>query len=143
MNINEAIQKLEILQKKIYAYDAAQSALFLDGVTVAPPETSEGRGMALGILAGGSFGYFPSYALGSAYGAQMLQNMEKEIDVWGAVSSGDLSMISEWLRENVHQYGSYLKPAEIIRKSCGTFDPTIYVDYLINKYADIYGIENI
>ena len=35
---------------------------------------------------GGSFGYFPSYALGSAYGAQMLRNMEKEIDVWGPVS---------------------------------------------------------
>ena len=54
MNITEAIQNLEILQKKIYAYDAAQSALFLDGVTVAPSETSEGRGVALGILAGES-----------------------------------------------------------------------------------------
>ena len=43
---------------------------------------------------GGSFGYFPSYALGSAYGAQMLRNMEKEIDVWGPVSRGDLSGVS-------------------------------------------------
>ena len=28
---------------------------------------------------GGSFGYFPSYALGSAYGAQMLRNMERGV----------------------------------------------------------------
>ena len=46
---------------------------------------------------GGSFGYFPSYALGSAYGAQMLRNMEKEIGVWGPVSRGVLSGVSGWL----------------------------------------------
>ena len=30
--------------------------------------------------AGGSFGYFPTYALGSAYGAQMLDAMKKDLD---------------------------------------------------------------
>ena len=43
---------------------------------------------------GGSFGYFPSYALGSAYGAQMLANMEKDMDVWGPVAKGDLSHVT-------------------------------------------------
>ncbi len=37
---------------------------------------------------GGSFGYFPSYALGSAYGAQMLRRMEQDVDVWGAAAQG-------------------------------------------------------
>ena len=89
---------------------------------------------------GGAFGYFPSYALGSAYGAQMLQNMEKEMDVWGAVAQGDLSGISNWLREKIHQYGHLLEPAEIIKNACGTFDPTVYTDYLTRKYSELYGL---
>ncbi|MDY2627935.1 MAG: carboxypeptidase M32 [Lachnospiraceae bacterium] len=89
---------------------------------------------------GGSFGYFPSYALGSAYGAQMLQNMEKEIDVWGPVARGDLSFVSSWLKEKVHQYGSLLEPAEIVRNACGEFDPTVYTDYLTAKYTQLYHL---
>ena len=89
---------------------------------------------------GGSFGYFPSYALGSAYGAQMLRNMEKEIDVWGPVSRGDLSGVSGWLKERVHQFGGLLTPAEAVQNACGSFDPTVYTDYLANKYSQLYGL---
>ena len=52
MELNEALAKLAELQKKLYAYQAADSALYLDGTTVAPKDTAEGRGVALGILAG-------------------------------------------------------------------------------------------
>ena len=52
MEINEALAKLNELQIKMYAYRSASSALYLDGVTVAPRDTSAGRGVALGILAG-------------------------------------------------------------------------------------------
>lgn len=90
---------------------------------------------------GGDFGYFPSYALGSAYGAQMLKNMEKDIDVWGTVSKGDLSSVTGWLREKVHQYGSSREPGEIVANACGTFDPTVYTDYLTEKYSEIYGLK--
>ena len=89
---------------------------------------------------GGSFGYFPSYALGSAYGAQMLQNMEKDIDVWGPVSKGDLSVVSGWLKDKVHQYGSFLEPADVVKNACGTFDPSVYTDYLTKKYTELYRL---
>ena len=89
---------------------------------------------------GGSFGYFPSYALGSAYGVQMLRNMEAEQDVWGPVAQGDLSGVTAWLKEHVHQYGSLLEPAEIIEKSCGAFDPAAYTDYLTEKYSRLYDL---
>ena len=89
---------------------------------------------------GGSFGYFPSYALGSAYGAQMLRNMEREFDVWGPVSRGDLSQVSAWLRDKVHQYGGLLTPAEVVRNACGDFDPTVYTDYLADKYSKLYEL---
>ena len=52
MELTEAVQQLELLQKKLYAYTCADSSLYLDAVTVAPKNTSEGRGVALSILAG-------------------------------------------------------------------------------------------
>ena len=88
----------------------------------------------------GYFGYFPSYALGSAYGAQMLQNMEAEFDVWGPVSRGDLSGVSAWLGDKVHQYGRLLEPADVIKNACGVFDPAIYADYLVKKYSELYEL---
>ena len=89
---------------------------------------------------GGSFGYFPSYALGSAYGAQMLRNMEGEMDVWGPVSRGDLSQVSAWLKDKVHQYGGLLTPAQVVENACGPFDPTVYTDYLVKKYSELYQL---
>ncbi len=89
---------------------------------------------------GGAFGYFPSYALGSAYGAQMLKNMEADIDVWGPVSRGDLSGVSAWLGEKVHRYGGLMEPADVVKNACGEFDPTVFADYLEKKYGELYGL---
>ena len=90
---------------------------------------------------GGSFGYFPSYALGSAYGAQMLKVMERDIPVWELVARGELKPIVNWLTERIYQYGCLLKPNELILKACeAPFDPHYYVDYLKNKYTEVYGL---
>ena len=90
--------------------------------------------------AGGMFGYFPTYALGSAYGVQMFQNMEADVDVWGDVAKGDLSKVTAWLKEKVHQYGGLKEPRDIVKNACGEFDPTVYTDYLVKKYTEIYGL---
>ena len=42
----------------------------------------------------GAFGYFPSYALGNAYGAQMLHNMEQDVDVEDSIAKGELAPIT-------------------------------------------------
>ena len=89
---------------------------------------------------GGLFGYFPSYALGSAYGAQMLHNMEQEMDVWGPVSKGDLSGVNAWLTEKVHRFGHLMEPAQVIEYACGKFDPSYYTDYLAKKYSQLYDL---
>lgn len=52
MEMKQALGQLELLQKKLYAYKAADSALYLDSVTVAPRGTAEGRGVAMSILSG-------------------------------------------------------------------------------------------
>ena len=88
----------------------------------------------------GSFGYFPSYALGSAYGAQMLRRMEQDVDVWGAAARGDLTPITAWLREKVHQYGGLMEPADVVKNACGDFSAEDYIQYLTRKYTELYGL---
>ncbi len=89
----------------------------------------------------GYLGYFPSYALGSAYGAQMLRRMEQETDVWGPVSRGDLSPVTEWLGQNIHQYGRLKKPKEILEKAMGgPLDASVYTGYLKDKFSRLYGL---
>ena len=90
---------------------------------------------------GGSIGYFPSYALGSAYGAQMLHKMQEEIgDIWADVAKGDLSKVTDWLRSHIHRYASFKKPGELIESVCGKFDAKYYTDYLTEKYTKLYGL---
>ena len=47
METERALQQLELLQKKLYAYHCADSSLYLDAVTTAPSGTAEGRGVTL------------------------------------------------------------------------------------------------
>lgn len=90
---------------------------------------------------GGNIGYFPSYALGSAYGPQMLDKMEAEIgSIWEDVGNGDLSKVTAWLRENIHRHASSVKPGELFRQICGEFDAKYYTEYLTAKYSKLYNL---
>ncbi len=91
---------------------------------------------------GGMLGYFPTYALGGAYGAQLRHAMIAEGMDWeGTLASGDLRRICNWLREHIWKYGRAKDPAELIEDACGEpFDVTYYTDYLTEKYSAIYGL---
>lgn len=92
--------------------------------------------------AGGSIGYFPSYALGSAYGPQLLHEMKKDLgDVFMKVAQGDLSEVTGWLREHIHRYASSRKPGELFESICGKFDAKYYTDYLTEKYTGLYHLK--
>ncbi len=90
---------------------------------------------------GGSIGYFPSYALGSAYGAQFLQKMRGSVDVDGCIARGDFAPVNSWNRGNIWQHGSLYTPAALLHRVLGAgFDPNVYLDYLESKVRDVYGI---
>ena len=91
--------------------------------------------------AGGLFGYFPSYAVGSAYGAQMLKRMEQDLDVWGLVRQGNLKPIVEWLTERIYRFGCLKEPTALMEEVFGApFDPTYYTDYLTEKFTKLYNL---
>lgn len=92
--------------------------------------------------AGGAFGYFPSYALGSAYSAQIMAALEKDVDVWACCETGDFSPMMKWLTEKLYSHGMLYTAEELIQSICGEpFDPVYYVKYLTKKYAALYQLD--
>lgn len=90
---------------------------------------------------GGGIGYFPSYALGSAYGAQLLRKMRESVDVEACLLAGDFTPINEWNREHIWKHGCFKKPNTLLEEALGEkFDPFVYTDYLEKKYGELYGI---
>ena len=55
MTLNEAKQALAALQRRIAAYDHAQSLIYYDGCTTAPKGTAANRGVALSVLSEESY----------------------------------------------------------------------------------------
>ena len=91
--------------------------------------------------AGGSFGYFSSYALGNAIGAQLYHQMKKEMDFDGLLRKGEISKIIGWLKEKVHKYGKLKNTNEILLLATGEeFNADYYVEYLTEKFAREYGL---
>ncbi|WP_404292232.1 carboxypeptidase M32 [Cytobacillus kochii] len=92
--------------------------------------------------ASGSFGYFPSYALGYMYAAQLKQSMLKSIPEFDQLlEEGNLTPIREWLTEIVHRYGRMKEPLEIIQSATGEgLNVQYLIDYLTDKYRAIYQL---
>ena len=90
----------------------------------------------------GLFGYFPTYALGNIYAAELFAAMRGALPALDTeIARGDLTAPVVWLRENVHRQGSIHKPVEIIQKACGhipTEQPLL--DYLNAKFGAMYGV---
>jgi carboxypeptidase Taq len=84
---------------------------------------------------GGAIGYFPTYALGSAYAAQMYEAMNKEINIEEAISKNNIKAINLWLKDHVHTFASSKSPKEILQICTKQdFNPEYYVNYLKNKF---------
>lgn len=89
----------------------------------------------------GLIGYFPSYALGNAYAAQLYHTMKKELDVEKILELGEMEKIKNWLHEKIHRYGKMKTPRELIKDITGEdLNPRYYIDYLKDKYSKVYGI---
>ena len=90
----------------------------------------------------GSFGYFPTYALGSAIGAQLLHKMEKDIDIDDILSKGQFKKITNYLKNNLQKYGALYDYNKLLEMATGEkFKSKYYIDYLTKKYKKLYKIK--
>ncbi len=105
------------------------------------------KNVAEGVLqdihwAQGSFGYFPSYALGSAFAAQIYRFMKQSMDFKGLLRQGELEVIREVLRRHIHRFGKMKDSRQLLRDMTGEdFKPQYYVDYLKEKYGKLYCLK--
>ncbi|MEA2335643.1 MAG: carboxypeptidase Taq [Solirubrobacteraceae bacterium] len=68
----------------------------------------------------GSFGYFPSYALGCLIAAQLWEAMEAQIGSREQdLRRGDVAAIQRWLAENVHRHGRRLDTLPLVERATG------------------------
>ena len=124
----------------VHELPEAWNALYREYLGVEVPDDRRGV-LQDSHWSGGGIGYFPSYALGSAYGAQLLKKMRESVDVDACLRRGDFGPINAWLRERIWRFGGLLRPAELLEQALGeAFDPGVYADYLEEKFGALYGL---
>ena len=125
---------------KVKDVPAAWNNLYQQYLGVTVPDDTHGC-LQDSHWSGGSIGYFPSYALGSAYGPQLLNAMEKEIgSIDALILEGSISVITDWLKAHIHKYACFLKPNVLFEQACGKFDASYYINYLTQKYTALYHL---
>jgi carboxypeptidase Taq len=88
----------------------------------------------------GSFGYFPTYTLGSLYAAQFYHFAEKEIgNLEEQIRNKQFSNLLSWLRTNIHSRGGIYNSQELCEKVTGEkLNTKYFTDYVNTKYREVY-----
>ena len=89
----------------------------------------------------GSFGYFPSYLLGSIYDGMYLEAIQKDLgDLDTVLENGKILDITHWLKEKIHRFGSMYNSKEVIERVCGKeISAQPLLRYFEEKYSKVYG----
>ena len=84
----------------------------------------------------GLIGYFPTYALGNVYAAQLFSAAEREIGPLDeAFAAGNFVELKRWLGEHVHRHGMRYRAAEIVERTTGSPpDASALIAGLRNRY---------
>ena len=91
---------------------------------------------------GGSIGYFPTYAIGSIYSAQIFNKLiSEQPGTYSDIEQANFENIQSWLNDKIHRHGRKYDADEIIKKCCGDgLNSTVFIDYLKKKYFEIYEV---
>ncbi|MET0156216.1 MAG: carboxypeptidase M32 [Rickettsiales bacterium] len=85
----------------------------------------------------GTFGYFPCYAIGAIYAAQLGAKAREDVETLAEdLEKGDFRTARAWLDEHIYSQGSRYYPERLIKEACGEgLNPQLYLSYLREKYA--------
>jgi len=91
---------------------------------------------------GGDFGYFPSYALGNILAAIWMAAARQALpDLDRLIAAGSFSPLLDFLRRNIHRWGAWYTPAELVRRVTGEdLQAAPYLAALREKYGALYGV---
>jgi len=90
----------------------------------------------------GSFGYFPTYTIGSFYAAQFYNQASIEIvDLDSKIENGETKELLKWLREKIHQHGEKYDAKYLCKRITGEeLNFTYFMNYAKDKYSKIYNL---
>ncbi len=119
------------------AWNTGMQELF--GIT--PPD--DARGCLQDIhWSMGTFGYFPTYALGNLYAAQFFAAARRALpDLDQQIAAGRMAPLLQWLRKNIHRHGQRYRAQELVKVVTGaelSHEP--FIAYLNAKFRPLYGI---
>ena len=134
--------ELAIMERKVATKELPQlwNTLYESYLGIKVPDDS------MGILqdvhwSHGSFGYFPTYSLGSFYAAQFFyaaKNHNKEL--MNDINNGEFSNLLSWLRENIHVHGKRFSSSELCKRITGEeLNFKYFYDYVVLKYSQLYN----
>ncbi len=90
----------------------------------------------------GSFGYFPTYSIGSFYAAQFFAKAKKDIpNLEQEIEAGNFKPLLAWLRDNIHRHGKRYQAKELCERVTGEkLNFAHFMTYAKEKYGALYGI---
>ncbi len=93
----------------------------------------------------GSFGYFPTYSLGSFYAAQFYHFATKELkDLDNDLQTGNLKPMLNWLRDKIHQHGKFYSASGLCESISGEkLNFKYFMNYARKKYGVLYKLESV
>jgi carboxypeptidase Taq len=130
-----------LIEKELKPEDVPEvwDNMMQDLLGIKPADISEGALQDV-HWAHGTFGYFPTYTLGNIVASMMMKKLSGKNKIYELVRNRAFKEIKEFLKENVHQYGSSLSPKDLLIKSFGkSYSPEDLLDYIQYKYIN--GIE--
>ena len=84
----------------------------------------------------GSFGYFPTYAMGNILGGQLWHRLHAELPVAECLRRGEFGPILGWLTEHVYADGRTYSSRELMTKLAGSYlDPQPWLEYVHHRYG--------
>ena len=91
---------------------------------------------------GGSFGYFPTYLLGTIASVQIWERVRADLpDLDSQMESGEFGPLRDWLGEKLYRWGRRYSPDEMLERIVGgPLDVEPYLAYLKSKVEAVYGV---
>ena len=85
----------------------------------------------------GSFGYFPTYSLGTFLSGIWKKSLEKDLGkINRLINKKNIGRIENWLKEKIHRYGGVYSTKQIVKRVYQKpFSPQPLLDYLEKKYS--------
>jgi carboxypeptidase Taq len=119
----------------------AWNRAYRDSLGITPSNDSEGCLQDI-HWSGGMLGYFPTYALGNMYAAQLFSTAREALGNLDAqFARGEFAPLKEWLNANVHHEGRRFLAGRLIERITGSpLSHRPLVKHLETKFGEIYRL---